>query len=165
MRRSALFADGFLRRYVGLTQPARYPSRPAISLTAIEETEESGAEQPRGHVRNGEWEEPFELAEDEHGHAADEDEQPEQALQRPEPHRRHHRVWDIADHQEAERGHHDAEHLMPRPILDGSFGVQRRLTEPVVRRERDSRGGTRQPLKEALVTAGLLDVEAREPQH
>src|SRR5688500_20315747 len=52
MRRAAFFADGFLRRYVGLTHPARHPSRPAISLTAIEQAEESGAEQPGGHVRN-----------------------------------------------------------------------------------------------------------------
>src|SRR5512141_1620757 len=77
-------------------------------------------------------------------------------------HCRHSGIRNVADHQECESEHQEAQPEMPRQVAEHRLVVECALTEPVVGGERHSGRRARQTMEISLRSASLLDIEPRE---
>ena len=134
-------------------------------LPTFEETGEDPADRAPRDVAQRRGEEELESARRQKRHRSEEQQRGADGAQAPEPGAWEHRIRDVADHEERQRRHEEAEQDVPLQVGDRAVVVQPRLAEPVVRRQRDAGGGTRQPLEVGLRRTSLLDVEPREAHH
>ena len=126
---------------------------------------EDGGHQSVQHVGHRRREEELLREEDDPEDGADDEERAEDLADAAIPDGRHGRILHVADHQEAQAEHDEAQHLVPGEVGDHRLRIQVGLAEPVVRGEGPSGRGRGEAGEVRLLAPRLLDVEARQANH